>query len=401
MPSILPQEIVDKIIEDIDGRAIIRKPALRSCSLVSRSFRDPAQKHLFRYLLIHLANVSHYAALCKILRASPRMCSLVESICFIFTGDTRPEVTSEGLPDLPRLHHVTLTTGRYSGFPDTWAYISEAVRNYLCDIIRRPTVAVLSIYLIYGVPTDVICSCSQLTMLDIWNVSFIAGSHGPPPSHPLPSSIEAEQLHILRVFSETGTTVVGPPPHASPAEESPPSSILRLNTSDFAHMLEEDEFAEQLDSRGCQLPYFEAIESNTKSVAKSLNLPNLRTLRRLSKNLKGGPTIHAVWDLLRLFPDINNLVELAITTDVEDLMGDPLYPAVLAHMDRHLTEHRPPGARRTTVMITLSKTDSYSTEAIRTFFNEMLPRLLESGQLKLGLYWPTRVPSFVAIMPLV
>ncbi|KAF8058184.1 hypothetical protein FPV67DRAFT_1676440 [Lyophyllum atratum] len=407
MPSILPQEIVETIIEEIDdGSSSIKNHTFRSCSLVSQSFRDPAQKRLLRYLLIDPATASQYEKLCKTLQSSPRICSFVESMCFIIDTDNisaRSTSDSEELPDLPRLRHVTVTAGTYGGCPGEWPVLPAAFKDDLCEIIRRPTVAVLSIYLISGFPVGIVCSCPQLTMLDIWDVSFTTGSYCPSPSDSSTPSTEAEQMHILKAFSETGTTVVRPPLHASLNESAPPSSTLRIKHSGFSYFLEDGELVDWLENRDAVIPYFEATESNTQSVANSLNLPNLRALRRLSNDLQGRTTIHAVWALLQRFPNIDNLVELTITTNVGSLMRPSIYPVapVWADIDRHLTEHRPPGAKRTTVIITLSNTGPYSTEAIRTFFREMVPRLLERGQLKVELYWPDRVPAFVTIMPLV
>ncbi|KAF8075351.1 hypothetical protein FPV67DRAFT_1666070 [Lyophyllum atratum] len=381
MPSTFPQEIVDKIIQEIDGPTRSKKHAFQSCSLVSQSFRDPAQKHLFRYLLVDPAIASQYTSICEILHASPRMCRFVESICFIIDTDTLSESTPPGLPDLPRLHHVTVTGGRHLGWRDNWAYIPEAVKSDLCDIIRRPTVAVLSIYMISGFPIGVVCSCSQLTMLDVWDVLFATGSHNPPPSYsstPLPVSWRTTN-------SPNGSTPLAVNSHTSkPLSPTPNVRVTDAPSTTSSHQLT-------------------LLRRRDSAVAKGLNLPNLRTLRSLfkSNHLQGGITIHLVGVVLLRLPNINNLVEFTITTDVGTLMSDRRYPAVWARIDRHLTEDWPPGAKRTTVIITLSMADSYPIEAIRELFNKMFPRLVERGQLKVELHWPTRVPSFVTIMPLV
>jgi hypothetical protein len=99
----LPPELLPAIFEDLqDG-------ALRSCALVRRQWRWPAQRRLFRYVVVypHKQFLRHdvvyahkqFLRLTEILRASPHLCPFVKDIPGLETTspDAETVVRADGL----------------------------------------------------------------------------------------------------------------------------------------------------------------------------------------------------------------------------------------------------------------------------------------------------------------
>ncbi|KAG7451126.1 uncharacterized protein BT62DRAFT_1000360 [Guyanagaster necrorhizus] len=118
----LAQELVDEIIDHLD------KPALKSCSLVSRSFLPRTRTHLFRHV-----NVDSK----RRLQAIPRSCVRSVSIS-----------THVGVPvDLPNVEHASFTDILYASDPflDSLADVHTISLTGSSIFIRDP--AVLYVFL--------------------------------------------------------------------------------------------------------------------------------------------------------------------------------------------------------------------------------------------------------------
>ncbi|KAJ7063982.1 hypothetical protein C8F01DRAFT_1130029, partial [Mycena amicta] len=83
---VLPQELVDSILGDVQNPT-----SLKQCSLVSPSFREPAQRLLFRDLSV-MNDASRLRQLCDFLLENPRVADFVHNLRL----DSIPDVESGG-----------------------------------------------------------------------------------------------------------------------------------------------------------------------------------------------------------------------------------------------------------------------------------------------------------------
>ncbi|KAF8069869.1 hypothetical protein FPV67DRAFT_988803 [Lyophyllum atratum] len=216
--SFVPQEIINAIIESLPTP--LWSSTLRTCSLVSSSFRDPAQRQLFKVIHVSLLPPlrSRNTTLCGTLIDNPRLCSFVKAL-HIFIGSESFDVdtTSSTLTRLRRLNHLSLTA-RDAGAK--WESLPKSFQRDVCEILLvTTTLRSLTLRNIMGFPTHAICQCPQLLALHVWSAWFYR-----VPGQPCDGSETQGYLQKLRLG---GDATIGPL-QCSLLGGSSPLSIARL-----------------------------------------------------------------------------------------------------------------------------------------------------------------------------
>lgn len=132
----IPQEIINIIIEKLSAE----KTILRACSVVSSSFRGPAQAHLFRSITINLnlddeERNEHFRIF---LTARPRICSYVQWLVLRLPD---PEAADLLLPLLPKLTNVCKLNliGGVGGTQNDWASFSNPFKAAFLQLLWLPS----------------------------------------------------------------------------------------------------------------------------------------------------------------------------------------------------------------------------------------------------------------------
>ncbi|RDB30512.1 hypothetical protein Hypma_007066 [Hypsizygus marmoreus] len=172
----VPQEIVDTIVEAIPTDHSM----LKTCALVSSSFRYPAQKRLYKSVQLEFSqdtarHVYHGAALTplqlhNILAANPVLGKHVKHLSVLL-----PWSDGEGLlVNLDMLPCVCKFSMTRSQFGDPfrhgnahWSSLSAHLRNDIYNIIRSPQVVDISISNIDAFSAPFLTTCAQLKSINL------------------------------------------------------------------------------------------------------------------------------------------------------------------------------------------------------------------------------------------
>ncbi|GLB33139.1 hypothetical protein LshimejAT787_0100240 [Lyophyllum shimeji] len=191
-----PPEIINRIVEYLGDHR--NRKTLETCSLVSSSFREPAQRQLFKHLnivwrkpkrlIVHrLAKVFKRRASEKAVYGygskplasfDERLRSYVEAIVILIPSFPVGFSTYHKL--LPRVQRVTLTTD--GARPVRLASMLSTPRNDIQEILERPTLEVLNVQDMEAVPVTVLRSCAHLKTLGLWASTICCADPSPSES---------------------------------------------------------------------------------------------------------------------------------------------------------------------------------------------------------------------------
>ncbi|KAG5644534.1 hypothetical protein DXG03_008188 [Asterophora parasitica] len=307
----LPQELIDVIIENLAGDST----NLQACSLVSSSFREPAQRRLFRAIYIHLdetldASLIHATQI----TSSPRLASFVESLKIHFHFRSclfKTRVSWDGPPlILPRLRHLELNVID-SGFGMYFKLLPHTVQDNLLRLMDSPQLEHLVVRAI-KFPLRILHSLDQIKHLELFPpfACMLKRDPLPLPYHALtPNSSGPGCLDTLSLIDGMRDTAAFDEILA--AFEAPTSTVSLDRLRGLAGLIEGTEsirgLQRMLDLAGGTLEAlsitFFPFDADFAS-AEQLNLACLSKLRWLHINIATGTTEEACPAIARILSSV-------------------------------------------------------------------------------------------------
>ena len=151
-PVEIPQEIIDTIVGQLSGH----DDALRSCSLVSRSFLDPSHRNLFAIIL--LDGIEKTKRLHELLMFNSQLSSYIRDLTFVVAipvDMTAQRLLSDWLQahdnaltsilrNVPHLRHLAL--GDFRSYYLDWNMLSSDLQSVLSELFQSPFLATIKIF---------------------------------------------------------------------------------------------------------------------------------------------------------------------------------------------------------------------------------------------------------------
>jgi len=389
---ILPQEIIDEIIEDV-SYPDAEYATLTACSLVSSSFRDTAQKVLFRGITISLSrpDTTRYTVPASVLTSSRRLCNLVEYInVFINSPDAKWDI----FPLLPRLQRLSIQPGK--SWATRWSDLPDTFTCNLYDMFRWPSLRSLNISFITDFPIFSICASRQLTTLGITHVTFdtqpntTAFATAPQPVAEC-AVHERGYLQSLSIYGFRDTIRTLQSTLSDPSSHLSISRLRKLSIDGSS-----ESAAIFYEVIGTTTSHLEDLELGMMIDAPDLalvlpHLPRLRHIRFIPRDLL--QLIH-IERILALFPDTHNLSQVSINgtselcvPDHEDGTTVGVWQALDSLLTRecHATEFKE-------LSISIRMLTDMG-ECLRVFFETSMPQLLAESRLVVTVsYYPPAGP---------
>ncbi|KAJ6454879.1 hypothetical protein C8R47DRAFT_1228489 [Mycena vitilis] len=172
----LPQELIDAIVEEVEG-----KGDLQACSLTAQSFLDPSQRRLFRpmYLRWDASSSRKGAALDRalsLIHESPHLVRHVREVSLDIPKNSDDQVTLAGiLRMLGNIEHLGI-----HGLSQPWQNIGPALASTISDIISMPSLQRLYLFRIWNIPSAfVLHAASSVSTLSLYRVSAYSSLDDP------------------------------------------------------------------------------------------------------------------------------------------------------------------------------------------------------------------------------
>ncbi|KAG6906452.1 hypothetical protein DXG01_013891 [Tephrocybe rancida] len=355
----LPQEILANIVNLID-----HQPTLRSCSTVSSSFRDIAQKPLFREIYIGIPGRSGTfakSALGETLAASPRLCRFVTSIKIVVDA-LRPGDCD--FPTLPLLHEANLLA---LDKPKPWKSLPPHFEVAFRKLLSVPTLRRLTICGVTDIPHHIACPACPL-FLHIYDGTFNGSLHEGCANCARDAEIPTR---VDRLF------VGGAIQRADLVDSSSPLCVTGVR-----HLEVQIRNTESL--RVCEKlagPSLETLKiSFMNTVSGTMHLSALRNLRRISfwgHEVTEGAPIDLLHNLKSL-PKFNHLQEIAFSVRES---GFPRGAPRWRNLDDLLTTEERFEQFNRVEFIVIPKNGELRHGIIDAFFHQTMPNLYNKGQL--------------------
>ncbi|RDB30376.1 hypothetical protein Hypma_007059 [Hypsizygus marmoreus] len=198
----VPQDIIDTILDELDQD----KSTLSACSLVSKSFGLPCQKHLYKKIQIILfqpPNKEHdrIEQLRDILKVNPFITAQVKHLV-LRLPEARAGRLLLTLEMLPRVSILTVHPIHNFMLTSPWDSFSQELRRDILGFMRSPQVIDLSIHFFHEFPTNLLATCPQLKSISFYYIS------SPKAMHALDVTLPADemtgrrgQLDCLRLYA--------------------------------------------------------------------------------------------------------------------------------------------------------------------------------------------------------
>ncbi|KAF8059247.1 hypothetical protein FPV67DRAFT_1675239 [Lyophyllum atratum] len=183
----IPQEIIDKIINALEGPVPQMRTTLTliSCCTVSSSFCNAAQKMLYRSLSVSLARPSdamRTKALEDSLMSSSRLSNYVDSISILI--DPSSGISFSALPRLIRLRSIMIMgTSEFT----EWSSLPDIFKHELYTVIGSPALHEIALSSMFNFPISYFCASPCLKKLEVWRSVLLDDTVfdktcSPPPS---------------------------------------------------------------------------------------------------------------------------------------------------------------------------------------------------------------------------
>ncbi|KAG6873128.1 hypothetical protein C0995_002502 [Termitomyces sp. Mi166 len=183
---------------------------LVNCSLVSSSFRDIAQRRLFKDVTVELPSFSNGSTpLNEILSSSARLRTFVVKLRLVIY----PKIITtqdEFHLDLPNLVDLWITGGSRAPFDWKMMLLTKAYESKLYTLMRGPALSRLMLRHINNFPISALNNCGQLKELCVKGVGFdnIGTCNILSPMHP--TYLETMDLSDDCNFPELVTALIKP-----------------------------------------------------------------------------------------------------------------------------------------------------------------------------------------------
>ncbi|KAF8073309.1 hypothetical protein FPV67DRAFT_738873 [Lyophyllum atratum] len=181
----LPQELIDKIIEALDGAEMQR--TLHACCTVSSSFCNAAQKVLYRSIsvsFVHRKDVVRTKALESSLMSSSHLSTYVDSISILIDPEHYSEISLAALPKLDRLRSIKIECP-----PELidWSALPDTFKHDVSTVLRFPTLHDIRLSHMYNFPLSYLCASLSLQKLDVLHSALLGDVVFDNTDHPPPS----------------------------------------------------------------------------------------------------------------------------------------------------------------------------------------------------------------------
>ncbi|KAF8059798.1 hypothetical protein FPV67DRAFT_1514125, partial [Lyophyllum atratum] len=410
MTPTLPQELIDEIIGNLvvfprkthdsflyygklgdNDYAAHEIMSLRSCSLVSSSFRDASQRQLFHSINLHAGRLTHIQSLLRTLSSNPTLASYIHSLCLSLnetrTAETRP------LCDLlrtlePHVHQLRLvhadTWTSYRELPmGTWNTIDPLLQLALLRLLRTPSCIGLALGP-GGVrfPEALLSDLPHLQSLSLLTKDpFLTEQH---PQAPTQHNQEQDPPGYLESLTLVPAQIT---PRILAALQDPGGS-LSLSRLRYCNVVSQKgssiHIQALLDTAAHHLQELSLTVHLSESIADPtdyLDLSRLTHLRLLRIRLlfAVAPGVEPGWWLVRVLGTLGpSVTELALSGRRSRALRTAASIDQWRGLDTMLTEEgRMPVLRRVVLFL-----NARSAKDNRVFLEERTPRLLERGIIK-------------------
>lgn len=199
---LLPQELLDAIIDEVTDEA-----SLKICSLASKSLLVRSQRFLFRSLYLYTSvNLAHHASstcdrACTLFSSSPHLAGYVESLTLcVKRADNYASV--EHILDILHLIRRLGIHGSSDGF--RWDYMSPNLISAILRAVQLPSLQCFSLKRVISIPSPLLFyAASAFRVLSLGQIEILETGNPHPipmslPKLPFPSRLE--QLSIPAAF---------------------------------------------------------------------------------------------------------------------------------------------------------------------------------------------------------
>ena len=190
MPSILPLEIEEIILDSLHEDDDESHSALKTCSLVCHAFLPICRKHVFGNIVLHNYNKTAYSsstlAFERLLHETPKIADYIRKLDFnVQFMDLTSSSIQESLKRVSRLEFLRVSTHPDCSRID-WS--SNLIRPALLHLLHLPTLTHFEITRIGNFVVSDLIPCVNLKYLDIGNSTTVADENILPasfPEHPI------------------------------------------------------------------------------------------------------------------------------------------------------------------------------------------------------------------------
>ncbi|KAF8652627.1 hypothetical protein AX16_004288 [Volvariella volvacea WC 439] len=338
MPAELPPELVEVIVNHLRND----RSVLKTCTLVSRAFCLPAQKHLFRDILLSFGdNIAGSTRLTKLLLASQTPLSLVRYLS-ITEESFKSVVDSQLLLEAMKLL-VNLTRIQVQCQSDVVALHGSKFNGDIFSQCCRPKITRLTLIWVPEFPLDGLYLCTSLTHLSLINTAIWA-----LPS-PVPAPVTRIQLKSLFLGSFSLPFANTITPVELLRHPMCPFDLRQLESLSFGTE-EMDEYEQYLSILGIlpstitsfavEVPLDFAEEVSAGPLINISSMPNLACLTFSIEEYGVLEISYVPWMVAQLqqFPTENKLRELHLWIAYEDDSPDCVWTSIWTTLDEALAE---------------------------------------------------------------
>ncbi|KAJ7144554.1 hypothetical protein C8R44DRAFT_865463 [Mycena epipterygia] len=213
----LPQELIDGVIQEVDDNG-----SLKACALVSSTFCGPAQRILLRSLTLKTGseNSPNYGAVARLLTESPHIAAYVTQLYIQFPGVVTTLVELEILYEVfAKLRHVRRCVIDGTRLSARWDDFCPAFTSAVVDSFTGQPLRSLRICSINDIPSDVFLHLiTSAATISCFSVSIYISAGLDVLSPALPGDIPSLDHLILDGASKNITEVLSKPqfsPHTA------------------------------------------------------------------------------------------------------------------------------------------------------------------------------------------
>ncbi|KAG6899370.1 hypothetical protein C0993_010835, partial [Termitomyces sp. T159_Od127] len=353
----IPQDLIIQIIDLLGEDAA----ALKACSLVSSSFRDHSQRHLFRSITLDFKHPSQQILLHEAFMSNPALPDFVLYLEVILLK-CRAVAAYDVLRQLHRVRGVTLDPD-YDDFETRWKDLHIQTRDSLTCVICLPTCQYLSLGSNIYFPREFLVQLTHLRHFHFTCASSLISHHQEDTDkecHP--------QLTQGEGFLESLGTFNYMPSTLELLRSPAPLPLARLRRCFLQTMLNPD-----LQALFDLCPLLEMVHLNVISSFPSVNFSSLEYLRAVCINASSKAGSENLARALVTLPSISQL-RLCVP---EDVMTKEQWSSVDRFLAQEGDDHHNKKLRPRVVWY-----PEYPPMECESLLKEKLPRLVEKGMVE-------------------
>ena len=181
MPSIIPFEIKEMILNILDGEDDDHHSAMKTCSLVCHAFLHICRKHIFEFIFLNEISSSTIRAFERLLRNTPEIGDYIRELVFFFrVDDLANPLIQESFKRISRLEILTVRP-RITPRLD-WS--NNPIRPLLLHLLHLPTLTHFKVKDFNDFVVSDLIPCVNLKYLDIGFLTTVAAKNTFPATLP-------------------------------------------------------------------------------------------------------------------------------------------------------------------------------------------------------------------------